>query len=64
MNVSNDYVVIPLCIRTISNNDISSLSPLYVEKKKWMKIRRDGIEFEISVSTKSNNQTYNYNGEL
>ena len=61
--------VVTQCLRSISQNDYNTLSPLHIPMKEHgiimdEKNRREGIEFEISVSIGTQDTTYDYNDEF
>ena len=61
--------VVPLCLRSISQNDYNSLSTLHIPMKEHDIImdtnnRKEGIESEISVSIGTKDTTYDYNDEF
>ena len=64
---SND--VVPQCLSFISYNDYNTLSPLHIHMKEHDIIinennKREGIEFERSVSIRTQDTTYDYNYEF
>ena len=61
--------VVPRCLRYISQNDYITFSTLHIPMKEQNNItdeknRRDSVEFEISVSIRTQDTTYDYNDEF
>ena len=58
--------VVPPCLRSISQSDYNTLSPIHIPTKEYdiimdEKNRREGTELEISVSIGTQDTTYDYN---